>query len=115
MITRQDLLERSASKVRFRDRHDRRAYARAVEIAGRILDDPLLLKRGEAYLERFMRDDPRQGQAYRLWRETVALGAETVALALIADDDRGDYLRSTAPVFTTIEPDVARRLIDADA
>ena len=75
----------------------------------------MLLERGAAYLERFMRDDPRQGKAYRLWRETLARGAEEVALALIADDDRGDYLRSTAPVFTTIEPDVARRLIAADA
>lgn len=110
MISRQDLLARAASKARFHDAHERRAYARAVEVAARILDDPALLERGRAYLERFVRDDPRQEGAYELWLQTLALGAEAVALSLIADDDKGAYLRSTAPVFTTIEPDVARRL-----
>jgi hypothetical protein len=115
MIRRQDLLDRAALKVRFHDPHDRRAYARAVEIAARILDDPSLLERGRAYLERFMRADPRQRRAYELWLKVLTLGAERVALALVADDEEGAYLRSTAPVFTTIEPDVALRLVGSRA
>jgi hypothetical protein len=113
MMRRQDLLDRASAKVRFHDSHDRRAYARAAEIAARIVDDPSLLERGRAYLERFMRDDPRQRRVYDVWLEVLALGPERVALALVADDDEGAYLRSTAPVFTTIEADVARRLAGA--
>ena len=102
MITRRDLQERAAQKTRFHDAHDRRAYARAVEIAARVLEDPSLLSQGQAYLDRFVRIDPRQARAYALWQDVLAGGAEHVALALIADDERGAYLRETAPVFTVL-------------
>lgn len=113
MITRRDLQERAARKTRFHDAHDRRAYDRAVEIAARVLDDPSLLSQARAYLDRFMRADPRQARAYGLWLDALAGGAEHVALALIADDERGAYLRETAPVFTTIVRRKTARIVGA--
>ncbi|WP_297515459.1 hypothetical protein [uncultured Caulobacter sp.] len=112
MITPSDLRERAARKTRFHDAHDRRAFARALEIATRLLEDPSLLGQGSTYLDRFVRSDPRQARAYDLWRGLLAEGAEHVALALIADDERGAYLRETAPVFTTIEGQGRGRLVN---
>ncbi|MCK5910851.1 MAG: hypothetical protein KAG62_12970 [Caulobacter sp.] len=113
MMTQRDLRERAAQKTRFHDAHDRRAYARAVEIAARVLENPSLLSQGRAYLDRFVRVDPRQARAYGLWLDVLAGGAEQVALALIADDERGEYLRGTAPVFTIIARPEAGPLVGA--
>lgn len=113
MMSRRDLQKRAAQKTRFHDAHDRRTYARAVEIAARVLENPSLMNQGRAYLERFVRVDPRQARSYSLWLDVLAGGAEHVALALIADDERGAYLRETAPVFTVITPREAVPMVDA--
>ncbi len=107
MTAGERLIQSIALKARFYDAHERRAYGRAVEVARRIVDDPTLLERGRAFLETFVGADPRQAEAYRLWIDTLALGADGVARLLLADDELGAYLRGTAPVFTTISKDVA--------
>jgi hypothetical protein len=99
-------------KERFYDAHERRAYQRSLEVARRIIDDPSLLDRGRAFLERFVRNDIRQRQSYQLWVATLGLGAETVARRLVADDERGERLRESAPVFSPISEEVARRLAE---
>lgn len=102
-------------KARFRDAHERRAYQRALEVARRIVDDPSLLEKGRAFLDRFVKDDPRQRRGYALWIETLRLEPEQVVRLLIADDEQGAFLRETAPVFTTISPDTAHQLTSRSA
>jgi len=99
-------------KERFYDAHERRVYWRSVEVARRIVDDPSLLYRGRAFLERFVRDDPRQRQSYQLWVVTLGLGAETVARRLVADDELGERLRESAPVFSPISEAAAHHLTE---
>jgi hypothetical protein len=86
-------------KTSFYDTHERRAYARMVEVAARIVDDRSLIDRGSAFLERFVRRDPHQAVAYRVWSELLQTSAETIARELLADNARGASLRESAPVF----------------
>ena len=97
-------------KERFYDAHERRAYLRILEVARRIVDDPSLLQLGQAFLDQFVRDDPRQRQNYDLWVAALRLGPEQVARGLIADDERGARLRESAPVFSPISEEQGRRL-----
>jgi len=97
-------------KTQFHDAHERRAYLRTLEIARRILADPKLLKRGRDYLDRFVRDDPHQRRVYELWIDALRQKPERLVLELVADTERGAHLRETAPVFSVIEADLARRI-----
>jgi hypothetical protein len=94
----------------FRDGHERRSYFRAFLLAKRLIDDPGLVARGRAYLDRFVRDDPRQSHIYNLWSETIGLPVEEIALRLLADDLRGEALRESAPVFVVIPAEEVRAL-----
>ncbi len=87
----------------FYDRHEQRAYARAVEIAKRLVANPSLLSNGEQFLERHVRTDPHQRRYYLLWKPILALPAEDVAKSLLADTDQGAELRGSAPVFVIVE------------
>ncbi len=82
--------------------HERRAYLRMVEVAKRIVDQPALLKAGDAFLERFTRSDPHQATAYAIWKRTLAFSAQEVARQLLEDTERGAHLRDTAPVFVVV-------------
>jgi hypothetical protein len=89
-------------KREFRDAYDRRAYLRACLLGKRLLDEPALLEKGRAFLERFVRDDPRQRRIYALWTDVLTLPVEQIVGQLLADDERGAMLRETAPVFVVI-------------
>lgn len=89
-------------KDRFRDAHERRSYLRAVHVARRIVDDPSLLDAGRVFLDRFVRDDPRQSAGYALWLRTLELAPGDIALRLIEDSEAGEALRDSAPVFAVI-------------
>lgn len=98
------LLASVSLKREFRDGHDRRAYMRSLEIAKRIVDDPSLLLKGRQFLERHVRPDAHQQSVFAIWSAILDLPAREVARILIADDERGQSLRETAPVFTVILP-----------
>ena len=89
-------------KSSFRDAHERRSYARAIEIAKRLVDDPSIVRAGEAYLEQHVRPDPHQDRYYRLWRSLLAQPAEEIAAAMLEDSDRGSEIRNSAPVFVVL-------------
>jgi len=100
-------------KRSFRDAYERRAYLRAFLLAKRLLEHPELVERGRTYLERFMKDDPRQRQVYRLWMDTLRLPPEQIAMGLLADNPRGAVLRESAPVFVVIPAEEVRALASA--
>ncbi len=115
MTAGERFIQSAPLKERFRDAHERRAYQRTLEVARRIVDDPALLEKGRAFLDRFVKDDPRQRRVYVLWTEILRLEPEQVVRRLIADDEQGAFLRETAPVFTTISPETARHLVSRSA
>ncbi len=98
-----------APKCEFRDRYELRSYVRAVLVAERLLAAPELIERGRAYLDRFVKDDPRQRDIYRLWTEVLQLPIAELAGAMLADDPRGTTLRETAPVFEVIPVEAVNR------
>jgi hypothetical protein len=97
-------------KTTFYDSHERRAYLRMVEVAKRIVDDKALVDRGRAFLERFVRNDPHQTDAYRVWRELLRAPPRTIARELLADSGSGASLRDTAPVFIAFSSAQAREI-----
>jgi hypothetical protein len=103
------------AKQTFRDRYELRSYARAVLLAKRLTDDPDLVARGHAYLERFVGTDPRQQRIYALWVDALRLPLEDMLRDLLADTARGAALRETAPVFVVIPADDVRVLVSRAA
>jgi hypothetical protein len=107
MVTRSHKLHLSAPvgvelKQEFRDADERRAYLRAYLLAQRLVENPALLARGRAFLDRFVKKDPRQRQIYAMWSDALTLPVNKLVTALLADDARGAALRETAPVFVVI-------------
>jgi hypothetical protein len=98
----QDIASALARKTAFYDAHEQRTYARMVEVAARVIDDPTLIERGRAFLERFTREDPHQRDAYRAWNRLLRRPATDIARQLLADTERGAWLRDTAPVFAAL-------------
>jgi hypothetical protein len=96
-------------KREFRDRYERRSYVRALLVAERLLAAPELIERGRAYLDRFVKDDPRQQNIYRLWTEVLQFPIHELVSAMLADDPRGASLRETAPVFEVIPVEAVNR------
>jgi hypothetical protein len=92
----------------FRDRYELRSYVRAMLVAKRLLENPRLIDRGRTYLDRFVRDDPRQARIYLLWTDALRLPMDQLLSDLLADDARGALLRETAPVFAVISADEVR-------
>ena len=85
--------------TRFYDRHERRSYLKACEVARRIVTDPALIEDGQRFLERAMAPAPHQSQYVAMWREMLTQPAAEIAAALIEDSPRGSLLRDTSPVF----------------
>jgi hypothetical protein len=95
-------------KREFRDAYDRRTYARACLLARRLLENPALVQDGRTYLERFVRDDPKQRRIYQIWSGMLELPVAALVGRLLADDEAGAALRDSAPVFVVIPPDDVR-------
>lgn len=97
-------------KREFRDAFERRAYLRACLLGKRRLEEPALVTRGGAYLDRFVRADPRQRRTYALWTDALQLPVGELVAQLLADDAHGAALRETAPVFVVIPAEDVRAL-----
>ncbi len=97
-------------KTVFYDRHEERVYRRAIALARRLIDEPELVARGEAFLENHVRGDPHQEAAFRKWKTLLAAPVEVIACALLEDTPVADELRNTAPVFFTLTPRAAKSL-----
>lgn len=92
-------------KSRFYDRHEQRAYGRAIEIARRIVDDPSAISNARRFLEEHVLPDPHQMGTYELWTQILTLPRKAIAIALLEDSHRGEELRGTAPVFVVLGSD----------
>ena len=115
MVTRRQKLRLAAPvavelKREFRDAYERRAYLRAYLLSQRLLDNPALLGRGRAFLDRFVKPDPRQRRAYVMWTDALTLPVDKLVTQLLADDARGAALRESAPVFVVIPAEEIRAL-----
>ena len=95
---------RAASQLKsvFHDRHEARAYRKAMAIAQRLVRDPSLVSNAKTFLEKFMSGDPHQKRYYDLWTKTLELTADEIASALLEDSDLGAELRASAPVFIVV-------------
>lgn len=102
MTAGEQLLASVPLKSVFHDRHERREYNRAVEVARRIVDHPSLVNNGKQFLEKHVRPDPHQAAIYTLWTEIIALPPAQIARALLDDSNRGSELRASAPVFVVL-------------
>jgi hypothetical protein len=91
-----------ALKTEFYDRHERRAYLRAIEVAKRIVDDPRAIANAKQFLERHVRPDARQRQSYETWMELLELEPAAIARAMLENSTHGAELRSSAPVFVVV-------------
>jgi len=97
-------------KQEFRDAYERRAYLRAYLLGQRLLANPALLDRGRAFLDRFIKTDPRQHRTYVMWTDALALPVDKLVTEMLADNSRGAALRETAPVFAVIPAEEVRAL-----
>lgn len=100
-------------KTDFHDRSKRRSYAFTRAVATRLVDDPLLVGNGRSYLERHMREDPRQSRYYAMWTDLLRQDVTIIARRLLEDSPEGDLLRDTQPVFVILPPG-ERIGLDAD-
>jgi hypothetical protein len=89
-------------KTEFYDRHERRAYERAVEIATYVVNNPGSVASAMSFLERHVRADPHQRAAYDLWRAMLQRDPAEIARAMLEDTERGAELRNSAPVFVVL-------------
>ncbi len=92
------------AKTDFHDRSKRRSYAFTRAVAKRLVDDPTLIGNGQAYLERYMRGDPRQSRYYAIWTDLLRQDATVIARQMLEDSPEGDLLRDTQPVFVVLSP-----------
>ena len=99
----------------FRDAYERRSYLRAYLLGQRLLAEPALISRGRAYLDRFVRDDPRQRRIYAMWLKALDLPVDQLVGQLLADNSHGAELRETAPVFVVIPAEDVRALENSAA
>jgi len=102
-------------KRRFRDRYELRSYVRLALLAEKLMNHPELISRGSAYLERFTKNDPRQLRTYQVWTDLLRLPVPELVSALLADDERGAWMRETSPVFVVIPPQAIREVADLAA
>jgi hypothetical protein len=89
-------------KTEFYDRHERRAYERAVEIAKHVVNNPSSIASAVSFLERHVRPDPHQRDAYEMWRALLRREPGEIAREMLEDSDRGAELRNSAPVFVVL-------------
>ena len=99
-----------ALKSVFHDRHEQRAYGRALEIAIRLIDEPSLLVKGSEFLEQHVKPDPHQARYYRLWVAVLKDSPSEIARRLLEDSEVGAELRGSAPVFFVFNSLDARSL-----
>lgn len=90
-------------KTDFYDRHERRAYLRAIEIAKRIVDDPSAVANAVRFLEKHVRPDARQRQSYQIWKALLTQPPAAIARALLEDGEHAAELRNSAPVFVVLD------------
>ncbi|SFU71354.1 hypothetical protein SAMN02799631_01914 [Methylobacterium sp. 174MFSha1.1] len=92
------------AKTDFHDRSKRRSYVFTRAVATRLVDNPTLIRNGQAYLERHMRGDPRQSRYYAMWTDLLRQDVTVIARRLLEDSPDGDLLRDTQPVFVVLSP-----------
>jgi hypothetical protein len=102
LATSEHVLASIPLKSTFYDRHERREYFRAVEVARRIIDQPSLVDNAVAFLDRHVRPDPHQAAIFALWSEVISLSPSEIARAMLDDSSRGAELRASAPVFVVL-------------
>lgn len=97
---------------RFHDRNQQINYMLAVETARRIVLNPALIAQGRAHIERRLRSFPATRQYDLMWLQVLDCPPEEIARRLIADNDQGDQLRASRPVFEVISPDLRRVVME---
>lgn len=85
------------SEPRFWDRSKQRAWGRAVRFVDRIAADPTSIRRGNDWIDTHWTDDPSAAESLRLWRSLLTNDPQKIAKLVLADDDRGEFLRDTIP------------------
>lgn len=102
MSAGEDFLRTIPLKTRFYDRHEERAYARAIEVASHIVEEPESIGAAIAFIDKHFRADPHRQEAYAIWERLLRQTPEAIARALLEDSADGEELRGSAPVFVVL-------------
>jgi hypothetical protein len=86
-------------KTAFRDRHEQLRYAKFVEVARRLRQNPAMIDDARAFILTHMQSDPHQREYADRWVAVLALRVEMIIDKLLAESPEGDLLRDTAPPF----------------
>ena len=86
-------------KTAFRDRREQLRYAKFVEVARRLRQNPAIIDDARGFVLAHMHPDPHQRAYAERWLVVLALSVETMIDKLLTDDAEGDLLRDTAPPF----------------
>jgi len=86
-------------KTVFRDRHEQLRYAKFVEVARRLQEQPGIIDDTRGFVETHMLTDPHHRAYPDCWLAVLALPIEMIIDKLLADTPEGDLLRDTAPPF----------------
>ena len=86
-------------KTAFRDRHEQLRYAKFVEVARRVRQNPAIIDDARAFVSAHMLTDPHQRAYAERWLTVLDLPVEVMIDKLLADSQEGDLLRDTAPPF----------------
>jgi hypothetical protein len=86
-------------KTAFRDRHEHLRYAKFVEVAHHLRQNPAMIDDARAFVSAHMQTDPHQRAHADRWLAVLGLPVEMIIDKLLADSPEGDLLRDTAPPF----------------
>jgi|HubBroStandDraft_5_1064220.scaffolds.fasta_scaffold185264_2 hypothetical protein len=109
-LTGEEVVARVPQKISFHDAHDERVYAKFIDIARRIVDEPGAIGTASAYISKFQDNYRYDPESLRQWRDLLRRPPAAIARALLEDSPQGRRLRDTAPVFAVISRDEALRL-----
>jgi hypothetical protein len=86
-------------KTAFRDRHEKLRYAKFLEVARRLRQNPAMIDEARAFVLAHMKTDTHQRTYADRWLAVLGLPVEIIIDTLLADSPEGDLLRDTAPPF----------------
>ncbi|WP_342359058.1 hypothetical protein [Terrarubrum flagellatum] len=85
------------SEPRFWDRSKRRAWDRAIRFTDRVAAHPSSIRQVVEWINAHWAGDPAAAESLRLWRGVLTNDPQQIAKLVLADDDRGEFLRDTIP------------------
>ena len=111
MTRGEQFVEALPPKMRFYDRNERRSYEVTRAVAARLIDDPSLIQKGLAHMQRHMSGDAAQSRYVVMWENLLRSEVRDLVRELLEDTPRGALLRDTQPVFCVLPAEVRQEIM----